>query len=343
MLWLLLVLQLPTRPVAARMRIWRRLQGLGAIAVKNAVYALPNRTETREDFEWVSSEVIAAGGQATVFEASTIDQVSNDELREAFRRARQAEYEEIVRSVEKAVRTARRQRSHDPRAIAGLRRSWRDRLSEIENADYFSAAGRDDARAAVARLDALAATPRASAAIRPAGLALEAKAFRGRQWLTRPRPGIDRVASAWLIRRFIDPKARFQFAESKPPSSRDVVAFDMFGGDFTHQGDRCTFEVLCARFQVTDAGVREIAEIVHDLDLKDGRFGRSDAAQVGALVEGLRQVHSQDDELLEHGIALFEALYRAHSTPPSTRRARSKNVPRRRKTSSTTLRSARPR
>ena len=331
MLWLLLVLQLPTRPVAARMKIWRRLQRLGTVAVKNAVYALPNRAETREDFEWVSAEVTAAGGQATVFEASIIDELSNDELREAFRRARQAEYEDLVRLVEKDVRATRRQRSPDPRKIANLKRSWRDRLAEIESTDYFAATGRDEARAALAHLDAVTATPRASTPIQPLGQALEPKAYRGRRWMTRPRPGIDRMASAWLIRRFIDPEAKFQFAESKLLSSRAVVTFDMFGGDFTHEGERCTFEVLCATFRVTDAGVREISEIVHDLDLKDGRFGRADAVQVGALVEGLRQVHGEDDELLEHGMALFEALYRAHSMPPSTRTARTRAASSRRR------------
>jgi hypothetical protein len=301
------------------MKVWRRLQRLGAIAVKNAVYALPNRPESREDFEWVSAEVIAAGGQATVFEATTIDDRSNDELRGAFRRARQADYRDFVRSVAKDVRKARQSRRPDPRTISNMTRTWRDRLAEIEKADHFGAAGKDEARAALANLEMVSATPGASLARHAAGQKLDPKAFQGRRWMTRPRPGVDRMASAWLIRRFIDPQAVFAFAESRPSSASGVMTFDMFKGDFTHEGDRCTFEVLSARFGLLDEGIREISEIVHDLDLKDGRFGRAEATVVGTLIEGLRDVHSQDDELLERGIAMFEALYRARSSPSQTR------------------------
>jgi hypothetical protein len=141
------------------------------------------------------------------------------------------------------------------------------------------------------------------------------------------------MASAWLIRRFIDPQAVFAFAESRPTSASDVVTFDMFEGDFTHEGDRCTFEVLCARFGLSDEGIREISEIVHDLDLKDGRFGRAETTVVGTLIEGLREVHSEDDELLERGIAMFEALYRARSSPSRTQasKTRATSSPRRRR------------
>jgi hypothetical protein len=313
------------------MKVWRRLQRLGAIAVKNAVYALPNRAETREDFEWVSAEVITAGGQATVFEATAIDDRSNDDLRGAFRRARQADYRDLVQSLEKDLRKARQKRRPDPRTLSNMTRAWRDRLAEIEKADYFGAAGRDEARAALANLETVSAPPKAALSRHAAGHGIDPKAFHGRRWMTRPRPGIDRMASAWLIRRFIDPRGVFQFAESRSPSASEVVTFDMFEGDFTHEGDRCTFEVLCGRFGLSDDGIREISEIVHDLDLKDGRFGRADATVVAALVEGLREVHGQDDELLERGIALFEALYRAHSSPPQTRvsKPRATSSPRR--------------
>ena len=147
--WLLLVHQLPARPVSARVKAWRRLQQLGAVAVKSSVYALPNRAETREDFEWVRAEIVASGGQATVFQATTIDAVSSDDLREAFRRERQKDYHALVQAVEKLVRAASGRRRRDPRAMAKAVRSWRERLSAIEGLDYFAARGRDEARAAV--------------------------------------------------------------------------------------------------------------------------------------------------------------------------------------------------
>jgi hypothetical protein len=317
--WLLLVHQLPTRPVSLRVRTWRRMQQLGAVAVKSSVYALPNRPETREDFEWVRAEIVAAGGQATVFQASTIDTVSSDDLREAFRRDRHQDYRELVRAVEKIVRAAGGRPRHDPRALPKALRMWRERLAEIEALDYFGARGRDDARAAVARLEAVPGGAHTSTPVRDGGARIDPAAFQQRRWLTRPRPGIDRMASAWLIRRLIDPHAIFVFAEPDAPREPGTVTFDMFEGDFTHEGDRCTFEVLCARFGLSDARLREVAELVHDLDLKDARFGRAEAPLLGALVEGLRQLHDHDEDLLERGIGLFDALYQglvASATPP---------------------------
>jgi hypothetical protein len=322
--WLLLVHQLPARPVSARVKAWRRLQQLGAVAIKNSVYALPNRPETREDFEWVRAEIVATGGQATVFQAGTIDSVSSDELRETFRQERQNDYAALAKAVDKLVRAKGGKRSRSPRPNPRAVRVWRDRLGEIESVDYFIAGGRDDARAAVGRLEALARRnePAVPASDEP-GLA-DPAAFARKRWLTRPRPGIDRMASAWLIRRFIDPQAEFAFGEPGERHDVGTVTFDMFEGDFTHEGDRCTFEVLCRRFALVDARLSDLAEIVHDLDLKDGRYGRMDAPLLGALVEGLRQRHDRDTDLLEQGIALFEALFEGRvgsPPPPSQRRA----------------------
>jgi hypothetical protein len=301
------------------------MRQLGAVAVKSSVYALPNRPEAREDFEWVRAEIVAGGGQATVFQASTIDTISGDDLREAFRRDRDEDYRSLIRAVEKIMRAAGARRRPDPRALPKAARLWRDRLAEVEALDYFAAHGRDAARAAVDRLEALSAGSRTAAAATSGNDAIDPAAFQRRRWLTRHRPGIDRMASAWLIRRFIDPHAVFAFARPDAPREPGVVTFDMFEGDFTHDGDRCTFEVLCARFGVDEARVRDLAELVHDLDLKDARFGRPEAAILGVLVEGLRQLHQKDDELLEQGISLFDALYRGQavpSTPPPTRSAR---------------------
>jgi hypothetical protein len=332
--WLLLVHQLPARPVSVRVRTWRRMQQLGAVAVKNSVYALPNRPETREDFEWVRAEIVAGGGQATVFQASTIDTISGDDLRETFRRDRNEDYSSLVRAVEKIARAAGARRRLDPRALPKALRLWRERLAEIEALDYFAARGRDAARAAVDRLETLAAGSRTAPPATSRDGTLDPTVFRKRRWLTRHKPGIDRMASAWLIRRFIDPHAVFAFAAPDAPREPGAVTFDMFEGDFTHEGDRCTFEVLCARFGVNEARIGDIAELVHDLDLKDARFGRPEAPLLGTLVEGLRQLHQRDEELLEHGIALFEALYQgqiAPSAPP--RRTRATPGARRRKRS----------
>jgi len=327
--WLLLVHQLPARPVSVRVKIWRRLQRLGAVAVKNSVYTLPNRPEAREDFEWVRAEIAASGGQATVFQAATIDSVSSDDLRDAFRRERQKEYRRLTQLVEKATRTAAALRRRDPRALAKTVRAWRARLVEIEALDYFSAAGRDEARAAIARLESVAAPAEAATAASVGSPTLDPADYGGRRWRTRPRPGIDRMACAWLIRRFIDAKAVFEFGDADTSGQPDTVTFDMFEGHFTHDGDRCTFEVMCDRFALTDARLKGIAELVHDLDLKDERFGRAEAPVLGAVVEGLRVLHDDDQTLLDQGVHLFEALYQGQIAPPvPARRPRVKQTAR---------------
>ncbi|HSC28292.1 MAG TPA: chromate resistance protein ChrB domain-containing protein, partial [Vicinamibacterales bacterium] len=135
--------------------------------------------------------------------------------------------------------------------------------------------------------------------------------YEGRLWVTRPRPGVDRMASAWLIRRFIDAGARFGFVADRDAAPPDSVPFDMFGVEFTHQGELCTFEMLCETFRLNEPALSRIAEIVHDLDLKDGRFGATEAPAMGVIIEGLRLSHADDHDLLAAGMTLFEALYRA--------------------------------
>ena len=159
---------------------------------------------------------------------------------------------------------------------------------------------------------------------------LTTQGFKGRTWVTRPRPGVDRMSSAWLIRRFIDPKARFAFRASNPsPSSRDVP-FDMFGVEFGHDGARCTFEVLARRFRIDDAAVTRIGEIVHDVDLKDTRYGHPESAVVHELVEGLRRAHADDQTLLEHGMTMFGGLFESfRATAPPPRPARKRPRPKR--------------
>ena len=140
--------------------------------------------------------------------------------------------------------------------------------------------------------------------------------FRSRTWVTRPRPGVDRMSSAWLIRKFVDPEAKFAFAE-KPDGVPGGVPFDMFGVLFGHEGHACTFETLLRRFSIRGNAFMRIGQIVHNLDLKDELFEVPEAIAVGRLIEGLRQIHPDDHKLLEHGMELFEALYRSLINAPS--------------------------
>jgi hypothetical protein len=316
--WLLLVHQLPPTPTNLRVRTWRRLQQLGAIAVKQAVYVLPDSPAAREDFEWLKTEIEGSGGEATVFSANSVDSWSDDALVEEFRRSRQESYgglaDEIAQLLDRLTSPPRRKRG-PARAPASRRLmdGFRQRLTAIEAIDFFGSAGRDRVVTLLEqveqRMSASSNTHRSPVSSAHDGR-LDASSYRDHLWVTRPRPGVDRMSSAWLITRFIDASARFGFAPDREAVPRDGVPFDMFGVDFSHHGEHCTFETLCARFGIDDAAVAHVAEIVHDLDLKDARFGRPEAAAIATVIDGLQLAHADDDSLLAQGMTLFDALYR---------------------------------
>lgn len=308
--WALLALQIPATPSNARVKTWRRLQQLGAVPVKNAVYVLPASTQAVEDFSWLGREVEAMGGQATVFQADAVEAASDGDMVELFRRARAADYKQLLADVRTLTRRSSRPRRADGRDLRGLR----ERFEQIRAIDFFAAPGGADVERQLTALERQADTQRAPASDGASAPLLDRRAFARRRWVTRPRPGVDRFACAWLIRRFIDPNARFAFAIDTT-SLGGAVPFDMFDVGFRHEGDRCTFEVLAWRFGLGDPAVRRLAEIVHDIDLKDDRYRTSQAPTVSLLVDGLRSSFTDDHELLQQGMHLFEALYRALSTP----------------------------
>lgn len=311
--WLLFV-QLPSNPSNLRVRTWRRLQQLGAIPIKQAVYVLPDTPNTREDFEWLKTEVKASGGDASVFAADQVDTWSDDALVEEFRRTGQEAYAALARDVEKVLKrvsVARRQRGTRAPATRRLLDAFRQRLTAVEGADVFGSAGRDRVKSLLKRLEEHTSGRHEVASAAKPTASTTPDTYRGRLWVTRPRPGVDRMASAWLIRRFVDDQARFAFAADRDTVPADAIPFDMFGVEFSHQGDGCTFETLCSVFQIREPAVARVAAIVHDLDLKDGRFGAPEAATVGAVIEGLQLAHAGDETLLVQGMALFDSLYRS--------------------------------
>ena len=305
--WLVFAHQLPARPSNARVKTWRRLQQVGAVPVKNSVYVLPNTAQSMEDFEWLRTEVVAMGGQANLFEASSINGVDERQIIELFRKARAQDFGKLNKDI-KAMRTKLR---HSVGSDAdGLRavRALGERYEQVRRHDFFAAPGRIEAEAALIELDA-GRRRLSKAPAEPPSRSIDVRDYQHRLWVTRPRPGVDRFSSAWLIRRFVDPAAQFLFATA-PEKVPDAIPFDMYqSGGFRHEGDRCTFEVLQQLFDIKDTAVRRIGEIVHDLDLKDERFRSPHAATIGNLVEGLRGSIPDDAQLLAQGIALFEALY----------------------------------
>ena len=300
--WLIFVHQLPSTPSNLRVRTWRRLQQIGALPIKQAVYVLPDTPPAREDFEWLKSEIEGAGGEASVFAADTVDAWSTDALIEEFRRTREASYSEVARQAGKLLKRPANAGPVPRRALQQIK----ERFAAVERVDFFGSAGRDRVLTLVHQLEN-PGKPRGDSHGSP--VAARGR-YRGRLWVTRPRPGVDRMASAWLIRRFVDPEARFGFVADRAAAPSDAIAFDMFGVEFTHRGDLCTFEMLCETFNLRTPGLKPLAAIVHDLDFKDARFGAVEASTVGLVIDGLRLAYADDQTLLSEGIVLFDALYR---------------------------------
>lgn len=308
--WLLLIHQLPTKPAYARVKIWRRLKGLGAVTVKNSVYALPSSVETREDFAWLIKEIAELGGEGFVCEATLVDGLNDGEVRALFGIARDEDYAEVAAA---ARELAAKYSSSSRAELAGPVARLRKQLDEIVAIDFFGADGREPTEGLVSGLEAdLQQEEEAMSA--EGSQSPPAGKLQNRVWVTRQGVQIDRIASAWLIRRFIDGQARFKFVPGTGYVAQPgELRFDMFEGEFTHRGDRCSFEVLLAEAALDDPALAAIGEIVHDIDLKDRKYGREEAAGIRTLIAGIASSHNDDNQRLERGAAVFDDLYRSFS------------------------------
>jgi len=312
--WLLLIHQIPPRPAYLRVKTGRQLQRIGAVAIKNSVYALPAGDETQEDLQWVLREIVKGGGDASIVEARFVDGLSADQVVTLFQVAREADYRALAGEA-RAAAAALPKRGPPPdnrRAeAAGQVARLRRRLGEIVAIDFFGASGREVVEGLVAGLEErMRPQTEVSKPVKPTRSTTEVQ---GRTWVTRAGIKVDRMASAWLIRKFIDPRARFKFVPVKGyEPEKGELRFDMFEAEFTHEGDLCTFEVLVQRFGLADPALRAVAEIVHDIDVKDGKYGREEAAGVAQLITGIATAHSSDEERLARGATLFDDLHAAY-------------------------------
>jgi hypothetical protein len=298
--WLLLTFTLPTKRASQRVEIWRKLQRYGTVPLGNSGSLLPNSPANEERFQWLATAIHKYGGEASVVHVESIDNISTPQLIGRFAEARARDYQELIREIGKYTSLPQQQQG------AGRLSRLRSRFQEIVEVDFFESPLQKRVAELLANADAgrLAKPRQVAANINP-------KEFRKRVWVTRPRPGVDRSASAWLIRRFIDPRARFEFApEEQVPEGG--VPFDMFhSGGFGHRGEDCTFETLVKDFRIRDGKVKAIAEIIHDADLADEKFGRKEGFGVDEVLKGWARQGVPDAELLERGIQLVEGLYHA--------------------------------
>jgi hypothetical protein len=295
--WLLLIHHIPPKPPYLRVKVGRRLQQLGAVPIKNSVYALPRSEGAQEDFQWLVAEIRKGGGDATVCEASFVEGMRDEDVERLFVDARNADYKALVEQ----SRSARTSKDLDTDV-----RRLRARLQEVVDRDFFGAPGRKSAESALRALEARL-SPKMSA---HSPALLRKDDYRSRTWVTRTGIHVDRMACGWLIRRFIDPKARFSFVAAKGYlPKKGELRFDMFEGEFTHEGDNCSFETILARFGMQDPALGAIAEIIHDIDLKDAKFRREEASGIDRLVTGIAMANKADSARLTRASAAFDDLY----------------------------------
>ena len=310
--WLLLVHQLPAKPAYLRVKVWRRLQALGAVTLKNSVYALPAGEQTQEDLAWVLKEIIEGSGEGMICEARMVDGLSDQDMRDLFNTARDADYAAIAKGARELEETLAGAADASARADVHARLArLKAEAARVMEVDFFGTDGRE---AVDGLLGALEAQLREENSMETTAASNQNAAgdtgLKGRVWVTRQGVHVDRIASAWLIQRFIDPTARFKFVVAKGyVPEPDELRFDMFEAEFTHEGDRCTFEVIRARLDLNDPALVPIGEIIHDIDLKDGKFGREEASGIAHLIEGIRAAHDDDEQRLLRGAAVFENLY----------------------------------
>src|SRR5262245_44934816 len=306
--WVLFMPSIPAKPASVRVKIWRRLQAIGAVGLRGSLYALPNREECVELFEWVGRELRELGGQASICEGRFLDDSTDDEIERRLLDARSAGYAGLAAAARQLAKQLAAKRVAPERiaAITEQHAKLAHRLAEVAAIDFLHVPDREVVEgllAAVAR-----GLPRDGAS---AGEPLEVMARpSGATWVTRTGVHVDRIASAWLIHRFIDPAATFKFVPAKGYRPKPgELRFDMFEAEFTHVGDRCTFEVLAERMDLRDPALTAIGEIIHDLDLRDGKFGREETAGVRSAIDGICTGARDDDQRIAAASPMLDGLH----------------------------------
>jgi hypothetical protein len=295
--WLLLVFSLPAKSASQRVEIWRKLQRYGMLALRSSGYVLPNTPVNQERMEWLAAAIRTYKGEASVVLVQSVDDLPDERLKDLFVEARTRDYLKLLQEAKKLLALP------PSRRPGGRLNRIRRRFLELQDIDFFANPLRTKIESLLAHADQSDAGRSGRTDKR------KSAQYTNRLWMTRTRPGIDRVSSAWLIRRFIDPKAHFVFG-TEPSSHPDAIPFDMFCPDgFGHRGEDCTFETLCKQFSIRDASVTRIAQIIHDADLGDGKFGRSEGLGLDKVLHGWAKQDLADDELLQRGMDLIEGLY----------------------------------
>jgi hypothetical protein len=316
--WILFFYSVPSRPASNRMKVWRKLMKAGALQLKGAVYILPFNDEHYEFLQWLVSEIAEMKGEGAFTRIDKIDTMKDSEVIALFNRQRADDYkvaEKTLDDLERKVTSI--QKGAKAKNVMGLTQQFsklHKEFEEVKRVDFFSSGEGEALNKRIKRVGAELKTLEGTEAKKESPVAITTRsvtAYKGKLWLTRKRPFIDRMASAWLVRRFIDKSASFDFIDEKDLDAvgKDSVVFDMREGDFTHTGDMCTFEVLIKSFVFRDKILRKMAEIVHNLDMKDDKYNATEAKGLEDILTGIRKTAKDDRDALERGMQVFEMLY----------------------------------
>jgi hypothetical protein len=307
--WLLLIHQIPPKPNALRVKIWRRLQQVGAVAIKQSVYVMPYTDSSREDLSWILKEIMDGGGEGSISQVRFIEGLSDEQVVALFQNARQSDYDKIINAGNRLITqwSSGEVDPRDPGAKAGtqvakLRRQF-DRVAAM---DFFNAPGGETAEGVLKKLSACLSGETSNLTTARG----ETGSLKGKVWVTRRDIFVDRMACGWLIRRYVDGDAKFKFvATSTYVPGPDELRFDMFEGEFTHQGDCCTFEVMIQRLGLEDPALAVLAEVIHDIDLKERKYGHAETDGLNALLTGLAAADPDDHQRMAQGIGIMENMY----------------------------------
>jgi hypothetical protein len=295
--WLLLLFSLPTNRNTERVAVWRRLKKMGAVQIKTSTYLLPDDPAQYEQFQWLAQQIRDYGGDSTLVRAQDIEGLTKEKVIAMFNDARARDYGQLRKALQSFI--ARRKKMDAEAAAAEVERLTRQ-FREVRAVDFFDSPRGHD----IAMLLRRAEGPKRSRQLQT----LDAKQYQGKTWLTRPRPEIDRVGSAWLISKLIDRKPKFVFAPTAD-AIPDAIPFDMLDAEFSHYANYCTFETLMRRFAISDKVVAKIGEMIHDADLDDARFQRVEAVGIDRVLKGWAKEGLSDQEILRRGFECFDALY----------------------------------
>ena len=315
--WLLFFYSVPSKPVSNRMKVWRRLAKVGAIQLKGAVYVLPCNEEHYELFQWLVSEIISMKGDAAFVMVEKIETLKHAEIIDLFNQQREKDYRDIEKRLEELERKVSSIRKgagiqNTKKILEQFNRHLKE-FEEVMRIDFFSSKAGKDLKKKIMETgkDIKGVSSIATKEKERMVVTSRTEDYQGKTWVTRKKPFVDRMASAWLVKRFIDKKSAFKFIEENKIEDmcEQDVTFDIRSGEFTHIGDLCTFEVLLKSFSLKDKGLKKIAEIVHELDMKDGQYESPESKGVEEILQGIRKIVKDDREALEKGIEVFEMLY----------------------------------